>query len=294
MCVHFRYFAIKIRNFLTAKMLIIVFAKSVLCGWELSRNFGREGSLSVRFMKDKENKSIGRILIIEDDKEIADLINLHLGDLNYETVHCGKGKSGLETALNEQFDLVILDIMLPDLDGFEICRRLRAEQSYLPVLILSSRAKEMDRVIGLELGADDYLTKPFSIRELIARVKAIFRRMESLSDLSNNGEENGTVNFGDLEIDMQKRKVLLAGKTVDLTVKEFDLLKLFANNPGRAYSRENLLNIIWGYSFDGYDHTVNSHINRLRMKIENDPAKPRFIKTVWGFGYRFAERTELE
>jgi DNA-binding response OmpR family regulator len=245
-------------------------------------------------MAESEKKSTGRILIIEDDKEIADLIALHLGDLNYETVHHGLGETGLEAALSEQFDLIILDIMLPDLDGFEICRRLRTKHSYIPILILSSRAEEMDRVVGLELGADDYLIKPFSIRELIARVKAIFRRVESISELSDNDTDDELVNFGDLEIDMQKRKVTLAGKTVDLTVKEFDLLKLFAKNPGRAYSRENLLNIIWGYSFEGYDHTVNSHINRLRMKIEKNPANPRYIKTVWGFGYRFAEGAELE
>ena len=128
----------------------------------------------------------------------------------------------------------------------------------------------------------------------MARVKAIFRRVESMSKLADNHGGDTLVNFGELEIDMQKRKVSLAGKTVDLTVKEFDLLKLFAKNPGRAYSRENLLSIIWGYSFDGYDHTVNSHINRLRLKIEKNPANPQFIKTVWGFGYRFAERTEPE
>lgn len=245
-------------------------------------------------MTDNSGNFVGRILIIEDDEEIADLVSLHLNDLNYQTVHCSYGQSGLEAALNEQFDLIILDIMLPDLDGFEICRRLRTNRSYVPILILSSRAEEIDRVVGLELGADDYLTKPFSIRELIARVKAIFRRVESISELSENGADDSLVSFGNLEIDMQKRKVSLAGKTIDLTVKEFDLLKLFVNNPGRAYSRENLLNLIWGYSFEGYDHTVNSHINRLRMKIENDPANPRFIKTVWGFGYRFAERVELE
>lgn len=243
---------------------------------------------------DNCRKPTGRILIIEDDKEIADLVSLHLNDLNYETVHCGDGQNGLDAAINERFDLIILDLMLPDLDGFEICRRLRADHSYIPILILSSRAEEMDRVLGLELGADDYLTKPFSIRELIARVKAIFRRVESMSKLADNHGGDTLVNFGELEIDMQKRKVSLAGKTVDLTVKEFDLLKLFAKNPGRAYSRENLLSIIWGYSFDGYDHTVNSHINRLRLKIEKNPANPQFIKTVWGFGYRFAERTEPE
>lgn len=239
-------------------------------------------------------KSPEKILIIEDDKEIADLVCLHLKDLNFQTMQCSDGQSGLEVALNEQFDLIILDLMLPVLDGFEICRRLRSNKSYVPILILTSRTEEMDRVLGLELGADNYLTKPFSIRELLARVKAILRRVESIAVLSDHNVADKPVSFGELEIDMGKRKVSLAGKTVELTVKEFDLLKLFASNPGRAYSRENLLNLVWGYSFEGYDHTVNSHINRLRLKIENDPANPRFIKTVWGFGYRFAELTELE
>ena len=156
-------------------MLIIVFAKSVLCGWELSRNFGREGSLSVRFMKDKENKSIGRILIIEDDKEIADLINLHLGDLNYETVHCGKGKSGLETALNEQFDLVILDIMLPDLDGYEIYQmiRKRTEWNAIRVIFLTAKNRDADIARGLAMGADAYITKPFSNTQLMEKIHAL-------------------------------------------------------------------------------------------------------------------------
>jgi DNA-binding response OmpR family regulator len=235
-----------------------------------------------------------RILIIEDDREIADLISLHLTDQHYETAHCDDGPGGLNRALEEQFDLIVLDLMLPGMDGFEVCRHIREEQSYVPILILTSRAEELDRVLGLELGADDYLTKPFSIRELIARVKAIFRRIESVSQMSNDKKESGLVHMAELEIDLEKRKITLEGKPVELTAKEFDLLKLFSSNPGKAYSRERLLNIVWGYQFDGYDHTVNSHINRLRAKIERDPANPRFIKTVWGYGYRFAEPEELE
>jgi len=245
-------------------------------------------------MTDTSERLPKRILIIEDDNEIADLICLHLSDLNYKTVHCADGQSGLNTALEESFDLVVLDIMLPEIDGFEVCRRLRAENAYVPILMLTSRDEELDRVLGLELGADDYLTKPFSIRELIARVKAIFRRVESITHLSDKEESNGLMQFGDLEIDTQKRKIRLAGKPVELTVKEFDLLKLFSSNPGRAYSRAKLLNTVWGYQFEGYDHTVNSHINRLRSKIEKDPANPEYIKTVWGYGYRFAEPEELE
>ncbi len=235
-----------------------------------------------------------RILIIEDEREIAELVSLHLKDLNYNTSHSPNGHDGLEKALAGDYDLIILDLMLPGLDGFEICRRLRQEKEYLPILILTSRAEELDRVLGLELGADDYLTKPFSIRELLARIKAIFRRVEALTQPANTIVEEKKISYDNLEIDLIKRKVTLDGETVDLTVKEFELLELFSKNPGRAYSRRDLLTFVWGYQFNGYDHTVNSHINRLRSKIEKDPSNPRFIKTVWGHGYRFAEPGELE
>jgi DNA-binding response OmpR family regulator len=238
-------------------------------------------------------KSPRRILLIEDDKEISELLKLHLVDEGYEIVQCGDGRIGLDTALSGQFDVVILDLMLPKLDGLDVCRQLRSENSYIPILILTSRADEVDRVLGLELGADDYITKPFSIRELIARVKAIIRRVELTAEKATNGEESGLRRFGELEIDTKRRRISIAGKIIDLTVKEFELLKLFSSNPGRTYSREMLLSLVWGYQFDGYDHTVNSHINRLRAKIESDPSNPRYIKTVWGYGYRFAEPEEL-
>jgi DNA-binding response OmpR family regulator len=239
-------------------------------------------------------KHAKRVLIIEDDQEISDLIKLHLADQNFETVQCGDGELGLNTALSEPFDLLILDLTLPKLDGLEVCKRLRAENSYIPILMLTSRAEELDRVLGLELGADDYLTKPFGIRELIARVKAIVRRAELTAGSASSNETNGCRKFGDLEIDTENRKITLSGKLVELTVKEFDLLKLFSSSPGRTYSRELLLSLVWGYQFDGYDHTVNSHINRLRAKIESDPSNPKYIKTVWGYGYRFAEPEEFE
>ncbi len=249
----------------------------------------------VEDMNKAENNCARKILIIEDDKEIANLVNLHLKDNFWDTYTCNNGRDGLDIALGEKYDLIILDLMLPDLNGFDICRRLREERQYTPILILTSRAEEMDRVLGLELGADDYLTKPFSVRELIARVKAIFRRIEHAGmDGKEEADANQYLRRGNLEIDLGKRKVVLNGRTVELTVKEFDLLKLFARNPGRAYSRQDLLEYVWGYQFTGYDHTVNSHINRLRSKIENDPSHPRFIKTVWGHGYRFAEEGELE
>lgn len=234
-----------------------------------------------------------RILIVEDDRELAELVSLHLRDQHFHTVMCSDGQSGLQSALEEHFDLIVLDLMLPDIDGFEICRRLRSEASYVPILMLTSRAEEMDRVLGLELGADDYLTKPFSIRELIARVKSLFRRIESITQQADRVESGSCLHVGDLEIDVHRRRISLAGRPVELTVKEFELLKLFSSNPGRAYSRELLLSLVWGYQYEGYDHTVNSHINRLRSKIESDPANPRYIKTVWGYGYRFAEPDEL-
>jgi len=243
----------------------------------------------------KNKRAAGKkILIIEDDHEIADLISLHLNDLNYDISHNENGHDGLRHALEESFDLIILDLMLPGIDGFEICRRLRKENKYIPILILTSRAEEVDRVLGLELGADDYLTKPFSIRELIARVKALFRRMESLAYQSEEDGKRKKICCRNLEVDLTKRKVTIDGESVDLTVKEFELLEIFCKNPGRAYSRQDLLTFVWGYQFSGYDHTVNSHINRLRAKIEKDPSNPEFIKTVWGHGYRFAEQEELE
>lgn len=246
-------------------------------------------------MNKAENNCARKILIIEDEKEIANLVNLHLRDNFWDTYICNNGQDGLDIALGEKYDLIILDLMLPDLNGFDICRRLREEKQYTPILILTSRAEEMDRVLGLELGADDYLTKPFSVRELIARVKAIFRRIDHAGmDGKEDADVNQYLRHDGLEIDLGKRKVILNGRTVELTVKEFDLLKLFARNPGRAYSRQDLLEYVWGYQFTGYDHTVNSHINRLRSKIESDPSHPRFIKTVWGHGYRFAEEGELE
>ena len=233
------------------------------------------------------------ILIVEDDPDLAKLLQINLGDLGYETEVAEDGQSGLEKALDGGHSMVILDIMLPKLDGFEVCKRIRAQDRSLPILMLTSKSEELDKVLGLELGADDYLTKPFSVRELIARVKAIFRRIEVVQEDNNENDDVRTLNYGDLIVDLEKRKVLLREVALELTTKEFDLLVLFAENPGRAYSRQELLDLVWGYQYGGYSHTVNSHINRLRNKIEVDPASPRYIKTVWGHGYRFAEHDEL-
>lgn len=230
-----------------------------------------------------------KILVIEDDRDIARLVELHLRDLGCEVHLAHDGAGGLEQALSKSYDLIVLDLMLPGRDGLEVCRRLRARPNYYtPILMLTAKSSELDRVLGLEVGADDYLTKPFSIRELIARVKALFRRVESLGSPASTGASK-TIRVGELVIDIEKRKVTLKGQSAELTAKEFDLLLQFAHHPGRVYTRSQLLDLVWGYAHDGYEHTVNSHINRLRAKIEADPARPLYILTVWGVGYKFAE-----
>lgn len=229
-----------------------------------------------------------KILVIEDDRDIARLVELHLHDLGYEVQLAHDGVSGLKQALSKPYNLIILDLMLPGIEGLEVCRNLRAKPNYTPILMLTAKSTELDRVLGLEVGADDYLTKPFSIRELVARVKALLRRMEALGSQLASGEQH-TIRAGDLSIDAEKRTVTLRGKSVDLTAKEFDLLLQFAQHPGRAYTRSQLLDLVWGYAHAGYEHTVNSHINRLRAKIERDPAHPQYVLTVWGIGYRFSE-----
>ena len=219
-------------------------------------------------------------------------MKIHLRDLGYDIDIAQDGKTGLEKALSGHYPMVILDVMLPEMDGLEVCKRIRAVNRQLPILMLTAKSEELDKVLGLELGADDYITKPFSIRELIARVKAIFRRIEIDKETSQSKKTVDLI-YGELAIYPEKRKVRLAGQTIELTTKEFDLLVLFAQNPGKAYSRQELLDLVWGYQYSGYSHTVNSHINRLRSKIESDPSDPHFIKTVWGVGYRFVEPEEM-
>ena len=234
------------------------------------------------------------VLVIEDDKDITGLLDIHLKDLHCKVTIVHDGEKGFSHILKNTYDLVVLDVMLPKMDGLEVCRRVRAEKNHTPILMLTAKSEELDKVVGLEVGADDYLTKPFSVREFIARVKAIFRRMEVLQSDTTTEKNVSTLRFGGLEIDRERRKVQLGGKRLDLTAKEFDLLLLFATHPGRTYTREQLLELVWGYQFNGYDHTVNSHINRLRSKIEADMSKPRYILTAWGVGYRFTEPEEIE
>lgn len=232
-----------------------------------------------------------KILVIEDNKDLAQLLDLHLRDLSYEVDLAHDGDDGLAKFKSKDYDLIILDLMLPGPDGLEICRRIRTKPAYTPILMLTSKASELDRVLGLEMGADDYVTKPFSIRELMARVKAIFRRIDELKS-DQREDEQVLINAGELVIDPARRNVDLGGKTVDLTAKEFDLLLYFAQHAGKVFTRSQLLDEVWGYGHDGYEHTVNSHINRLRAKIEKNPTQPSYILTVWGVGYKFAEPGE--
>ncbi len=225
-----------------------------------------------------------RVLIVEDDKDIIELLSIHLTDLDCEISKATDGEQGFDMANDNPYDLIILDLMLPKMDGLEVCRKLRGKEIHTPILMLTARAEEIDKVLGLETGADDYLTKPFSVREFLARVKAIFRRA---SLTKTNDTESKTLTFGDLHIETTKRKVSIKGNRIELTPKEFDLLLLMARRPGRSYSRDELLDLVWGYEFSGYEHTVNSHINRLRSKIEPDINNLTYILTSWGVGYRF-------
>lgn len=227
-----------------------------------------------------------RILIAEDEADIAQLIELHLRDAGMNVVHRAAGDESLELAMQESFDLLILDLRLPGLSGLEVCRRLRLAGKELPILMLTAKSSELDRVLGLELGADDYVSKPFSPLELTARVKAILRRVSALQRInaSNSVEQ---LSCGEFTIDSRTRTVAKNGNKIELTAKEFELLHHFAKSPDRVFSRSDLLNEVWGYGHDGYEHTVNSHINRLRSKIEIDPASPQKILTVWGVGYKF-------
>ncbi|MEO0732959.1 MAG: response regulator transcription factor [Bacteroidota bacterium] len=230
-----------------------------------------------------------RALVVEDDRDIVELLRIHMADLGCELDAVGNGDQGLQLALNNPYDLIILDVMLPGMEGTEICRRIRGKEIDTPVLMLTAKSEEFDKVLGLEMGADDYITKPFSIREFIARVKALLRRAERLATSGAAPEREAVYSYGDLTIDLDKRKVTTRGTRIDLSPKEFELLSLLASNPGKCYDRSKILNLVWGYDFDGYEHTVNSHINRLRTKIEPDAQQPIYILTNWGVGYRFNE-----
>ena len=235
-----------------------------------------------------------RILVAEDQTDIRDLLTLNLSGAGYAVSETRDGLSALALHTEVACDLLVLDLMMPGMDGLELCKTLRARGDTTPILMLTAKSTELDRVLGLELGADDYLTKPFSLAELLARVKALLRRAEQLrvalaaqtSDLTSDS----TLVNGALEIHPVKRLVKVAGKALEFTALEFDLLMHFAQHPGHVYSRAQLLSAVWGYSHDGYEHTVTTHINRLRAKLEQDPLRPEFILTVRGAGYKMRER----
>ncbi|PPD49663.1 MAG: DNA-binding response regulator [Methylobacter sp.] len=228
-----------------------------------------------------------RLLIIEDDPDIGDMLDINLRDEGFLVELAIDGLSGLHKLKSQHYDLLVLDLMLPGLDGLEICRQVRLMPHYLPIIMISAKSQENQRVLGLELGADDYLGKPFSVSELAARIRALFRRINALEHSLQ--VKTGVLSYQDLLIDPLKHEVKLAGQAVTLTAKEFELLLFFARHPGKAFTRLALLDQVWGYQHDGYEHTVNSHINRLRGKIERNAAKPQFIQTVWGVGYKFAD-----
>jgi DNA-binding response OmpR family regulator len=232
-----------------------------------------------------------KVLIIEDDPDIARLVQLQMQDLHYQPDISHDGLEGLERFKSQHYDLIILDIMLPGMDGLDVCKTIRGLGNYVPILMLTAKSTELDRVLGLELGADDYLTKPFSVLELVARVKALFRRINALQPetAAVNNNEQKLIKSGEIVINTLSREVKVANETINLTAREFDLLTFFAKHPGQVFTRSQLLDQVWGYGHDGYEHTVNSHINRLRAKVEKDPASPDYILTAWGVGYKFTD-----
>jgi DNA-binding response OmpR family regulator len=231
------------------------------------------------------------ILVAEDQADIRDLIVLNLQGAGYEVESVVDGQAALASQAERASDLLILDLMMPRLDGLEVCKALRARGRATPILMLTAKSTELDRVLGLELGADDYLTKPFSMAELLARVKALLRRAELLraAQSASAVAAAGLVRNGELEIAPGRREARMAGRALEFTALEFDLLLHFASHPGQVFSRTQLLDAVWGYSHDGYEHTVTTHINRLRAKVEVDPLQPRFILTVRGAGYKMRD-----
>ncbi len=227
------------------------------------------------------------LLVVEDDENISSAISEYFSRAGYNVKTVEDGLMGVKTALDDPPDAVVLDLMLPKMDGLAVCRELREKVNYLPILMLTAKDDVVDKVLGLEMGADDYITKPFSLRELEARIKSVLRR--SRTPNADGAKDEAPIVRGRLRIDPAKREVTIGDRQVDLTPKEFDLLRLFAANPGRVFPRKYLLEKIWDYSYEGYDRTIDSHINRLRAKIEENPENPQMVLTVWGIGYKFSD-----
>ncbi len=233
---------------------------------------------------------LNRILVVEDNSDIAELVSINLNDRDKRVDRADNGAQGLAMARSGRFDLVILDLTLPSMDGVDVCRTMRRERLFTPVIMLTARTAERDRVRGLEVGADDYLPKPFSVRELVARVNAMLRRRRDYDAASPSALGEAAITAGDLTLHPGRREVYQGEQSIELTAREFELLLYFARRPGRVLTRSDLLDSVWGYGHEGYEHTVNSHINRLRAKIEPDPGRPDHIQTVWGVGYKFSDR----
>jgi len=227
------------------------------------------------------------VLLIEDDPEIIEVLQENLKFEGFVTVVAIDGNSGIEKARRNDYAMILLDWTLPEIMGIDLLKKLRDEKINTPVIMLTARHSELDKVQGLEYGCDDYITKPFGMKELVARMNAVLRRYASRTE--DERTEIPQVTRGAMVIDMEKHKVYIGDREVQLTATEFDLLALLARQPGRVYSRKKLLDLVWDYSYEGYENTVNTHVNRLRAKIEDDPNKPKYVLTVWGVGYKFTE-----
>jgi len=227
---------------------------------------------------------LARILVVDDEDSIIELVSYNLKNAGYEVITAADGLAGEKKALAEHPDLIVLDVMLPGRDGLEVCRNVRRVDEDVPILMLTAKKDEIDRILGLEMGADDYLVKPFSPRELVARVKAILRRTKKSA-----ARQGHALMLNDISLDLDKRLVTVAGETVELTSREFDLLELLMRSPGRVFSREKLLQMLWGEEYFGDYRTIDVHIRHLRQKVESDPSRPKSIVTVWGVGYKFGE-----
>ena len=231
---------------------------------------------------------IRQVLIVEDHQDIRNLVALHLRDMDCQVTMAQDGASGLTHAKNQPYDLMVLDWMLPGISGVDICREVRRCGNHTPILMLTANSLENERITGLDAGADDYVSKPFSVPEFLARVRTIFRRNDALQEAGESSRQ-GTLHQKELSIDGDQRLVHVGTKKIDLTAKEYDLLQYLARHPGQVFNRQQLLDAVWGHGFDGYEHTVNSHINRLRAKIEKDHREPEYIVTVWGVGYKMPD-----
>ena len=228
------------------------------------------------------------LLVIEDDENISTALAEYFSRAGYSVSTASDGVAGVEAAVNSRPDVVVLDLMLPKMDGLSVCKEIRQKNPLMTIIMLTAKHDVVDKVLGLEMGADDYITKPFSLREVEARIKSVLRRARAAAAASDGRDETPIVR-GQLRVDPVRREVTIADKHVDLTPKEFDLLRLFAANPGRVFPRKYLLEKIWDYSYEGYDRTIDSHINRLRAKIEENPENPQLVLTVWGIGYKFTD-----